>query len=160
MVHLILEIYGRSIWTETLLWFIKDLSRPSDKVLWSTITFVQSCSAFSVRTLLFRIAPKTVCPIYVKLIQHWSVAVCKLPYEAKGGSHANQYPACNYWNYYSVLWSRAYSHTDVEHYWNITGCHFKSPAPGFWVDTHSLTQGSRGHVSFSAHHQGGADQTY
>ena len=48
------------------------------------------------------------------------------------GNHANQYPACNYWIYCSLLRSLAFSEGDIHNYWSITRCHLKSPTLCSW----------------------------
>ena len=72
----IVEIYVK--FNESNPEIIEYLLRSSDRVLWSTITFVQSQSTFFSGVLISPTAPKAVYRICVDHIQLWAVAVCEL----------------------------------------------------------------------------------
>ena len=86
----------------------RDFSRPSNKLVWSTITFVLSQSTIRLGSANFSLVPMAV----------WH----------QSGSHANQYPACNH----CVLSSWSFSERDVENYWSCTRCHRKSSTSCLW----------------------------
>ena len=66
------------------LWqYIKDLSRPSDKVVSWTIHFVLTCSGFFLEILIAPIVPKAVRRICFDHIQLLTVVVWKLPFQPK-----------------------------------------------------------------------------
>ena len=43
----------------------------------------------------------------------------------QSGNHTNQYSACNYWKYRSVLKSWVSSEGEVKNYWSVTRCRLK-----------------------------------
>ena len=47
-------------------------------------------------------------------------------------NYANQYPVCNYWKYFSVLMSWAFSEGDVKNYWSVTRCHLNISTSCWW----------------------------
>ena len=74
-----------SILIEADWWYIEDLSRSFDEVLWSANTYVQSWSAFFFsRSADFPNYQKFgVSHFYINRIQQWPVTVCKVPSSIK-----------------------------------------------------------------------------
>ena len=99
--------------------YIKDPSRPPDKVWWSTITFAQSQSDFFLGSVDFP--------------------------SSQTGDHANQYPVCNFWKYRLVLDLCDFSQWYVEIYWSVSRCDLKSPMLCSWDQCFYPGHGQRVH---------------
>ena len=66
--------------------------------------------------------------------QHSALSCCSMQITIlnQSGNHANQYPVYNYWNHYSIPWSKAFSYGYVESYWRVSRWNPKSLAPWSW----------------------------
>ena len=106
--------------------YLKELLRPSEKLLCSIITFVLSWTAFFLRSVDFLNCPKG-------SVAHlcWSFSVVSrrcvhITIWNQSGNLSNQYQFCDYCKYWSVIKCLAFSERDFENCWrSVTRCHLK-----------------------------------
>ena len=111
-----------SISIGVLWWYIKERSQSSDTVFMVDHYHSSVPMSFCTRSADFLNYPKG-------RVSHlcWSHAAvsCRcmqVTITNKSGNNAKQYPACNYWNYWSAPLQWAFSGGDVENYWSVKRC--------------------------------------
>ena len=110
--------------TEVHWQYTQDFSLPPHKVVWSTIIFVQTWSAFSPGVLFSPIDLK--CSVLHLCWFHSAYRCMQIAIGNQSGNHANQYSACNYIEVIVRFCDHWLFHSDVDNYYSVTKWYLKS----------------------------------
>ena len=118
-----------------------DLSRPHDNISWSTSTLFFVAVLF-LRVCKFLQLHQRQCNVFMPTTFNRVLSLLETWISKYSGNHTSQYPACNSWNYWSVVesWVSQGRHQETQE------CH-KAPFPMFYAVFMRIGRLSRGHVA-------------